>query len=93
MERAAELSGDRFRTAAREPQASVEDRVSSGESDRAFGLPVPGQKLVQAGLWRVGDPAEDVGEPGLRVDVVEPGGADERVFRHGRSRRTAMTFV
>ena len=27
------------------------------------------------------DPAEDIGEPGLRIDVVELGGADEGVHR------------
>jgi hypothetical protein len=29
-------------------------------------------------LGRVGDAAEDVGEPDLRIDVVELGGADQR---------------
>ena len=43
------------------------------------GLPVPGEELVQAGLRQLGDAIEDVGEPGLGVDVVELGGADERV--------------
>ena len=30
-------------------------------------------------LGRFGDAVEDIGEPGLRIDVVELGGADERV--------------
>ena len=34
---------------------------------------------MQTGLRQLGDAGEDVGEPGLRVDVVEFGGADERV--------------
>ena len=34
-------------------------------------------------------PREDIGEPGLRVDVVELGGLDERVDRGGAS----ATFV
>ena len=34
---------------------------------------------MQTGLRQVGDTVEDVGEPSLRVDVVELRGADERV--------------
>ncbi len=30
----------------------------------------------------VGDPGQDIGEPGARMDVVEPGRDDERI--HGR---------
>ena len=44
-----------------------------------FGFPVPGEELVQPRLRHLGDAGEDVGEPGLRVDVVELGGADQRV--------------
>ena len=47
------------------------------------GLPVPGEKLVQTGLRLLGDAVEDVGEPGLRIDVVELRGADERVHDSG----------
>ena len=36
---------------------------------------------MQPGLRHLGDAGEDVGEPGLGVDIVEPGGADERVHR------------
>ena len=50
-------------------------------------LPVPGEKFVQTGLRQVGDTVEDIGEPGLRVDVVELRGADERV--HHRSPHAA----
>ena len=32
---------------------------------------------MQTGLRQVGDPVEDVGEPGLGGDVVQLGGADE----------------
>ena len=48
---------------------------------------------MQTSLRRVGDAVEDAGEPGLRVDVVQFGGADEGVQslppvrRRGRSRR------
>lgn len=41
--------------------------------------PVPWQKFLEAVLRGVGDAHEDVGEPGLRVDVVEFSGADEAV--------------
>jgi hypothetical protein len=37
-------------------------------------------------IWQ---PGEDVGEPGLRIDIVELGGRDERVD----SSRPATTFV
>ena len=46
-------------------------------------LPGPGQEFVQTGLRQVGDVVEDVGEPGLRIDVVELRGADERVHDSG----------
>ena len=48
-----------------------------------FGLPVPGRKLVQSNPWRVRDPAKDIGEPGLRVYIVEPCGIDQRIDRRG----------
>ena len=44
-----------------------------------FGLPVPGEEFVQSGLRLLGDAIEDVGEPGLGVDVVELGGTDQGV--------------
>ena len=34
---------------------------------------------MQTGLRQVGDAVEDVGEPGLRVDVIQLGGADQGV--------------
>ena len=46
-----------------------------------LGDPVPGEEFVEPVLRRPGDAAEHVGEPGLRVDVVELGGADERIHR------------
>ena len=59
--------------------------VSKGESQLrgegllAFGLPLPGEEFVQPGLRLLGDAGEDVGEPGLGIDAVELGGADEGV--------------
>ena len=44
-------------------------------------LPVPGEEFVEPVLRRVGDPAEDIGEPSLGIDVVEPGGTDQRIHR------------
>ena len=40
---------------------------------------VPGQQLVNAVDLVVGDAFEDLGEPGLGVDIVEPGGLDQGV--------------
>ena len=57
----------------------IRGRRLCGEGLLPFRLPIPGEKLVQLGLWQVGDTVEDVGEPSLRVDVVELRGADERV--------------
>jgi len=41
-------------------------------------LPFPGQQFVQTRSGKIGDPGEDVGEPGLRIDVVETTGRDNR---------------
>jgi hypothetical protein len=40
-------------------------------------LPMPGEELVDPGGRVIGDVAQHVGEPGLRVDVVELGGGDQ----------------
>lgn len=48
---------------------------------RLFGLaqalPRPRQQFVQTRYGKIGDARQDVGEPGLRVDVVEAGRSDE----------------
>src|SRR5271168_4962416 len=44
-----------------------------------FGLPVPGQKLVQPMGGMLGDEGQHVCEPSLWVDVVELGGDDQAV--------------
>lgn len=41
-------------------------------------LPLPGQEFVQTGLRDRGDPREDIGQPSLRINLVEPGRHDER---------------
>ena len=38
----------------------------------------PGHDVVDAGLWRAAD--ERVGEPGVRIDVVEFGRLDQRCY-------------
>ena len=47
------------------------------------GFPVPGQEFVHTGVRQIGDAGEDIGEPGLRIDIVELGGDDEGVHRRG----------
>jgi len=43
--------------------------------------PVQGKEFVESALRGLRDAAENIGEPGLRIDVVELGGADQRVDR------------
>lgn len=56
--------------------------VESGSGGDFFGglllssFPMPREEFVKAVLWDVGDPGEDVGEPGERIKVVEPGRAE-----------------
>jgi hypothetical protein len=45
----------------------------------AGALPIPGQQLVNPFGRMILQAREDVGEPGLRVDVVEFDGLDQRV--------------
>jgi hypothetical protein len=46
---------------------------------RARSLPIPGQELVDALGRMILQSHQDIGEPRLRVDVVELGGLDQRV--------------
>src|SRR5262249_28272252 len=62
---------------------------SGSVSDACRRAPIPGQKLVDALGRMIWQPSEDVGEPGLRIDVVELCGRDERVD----SSRPPTTFV
>jgi hypothetical protein len=44
---------------------------------------MPGQELIQLGGGVIVDPAEYIGEPSLRIDVVELGGLDQGEHRSG----------
>jgi len=46
--------------------------------EEQWAAPVPGQQRAQVGDLVIGDASQHVGEPGLRIDVVELGGVDER---------------
>ena len=53
------------------------------------GAPVPGKQFVETVLRDVGDAREDVGQPGLRIDVVELRRADE-AQHEGRALTSAV---
>jgi hypothetical protein len=46
-------------------------------------LPIPRQQLIDVAGRVPGDPGQDVGQPGLRVDIVQFGGDDQAVQRCG----------
>ena len=46
-------------------------------------MPIPWQQLVEPLNRMLGDASENVGEPGLRIDVVELGGGDQGVDGRG----------
>ena len=50
---------------------------------------MPGQELVQVALWQIGNLSEHIGEPGLGIDVLELGGADEGIH-HRRPHAAAV---
>jgi hypothetical protein len=52
---------------------------SGRSADGIGGLPVPGQKVGDASGRVVGDPGQDIGEIGLRIDAVELCRLDQRV--------------
>ena len=39
-----------------------------------LGRPVPGQQVVELVAGVIGDTGQDIGQPGLRIDIVELGG-------------------
>ena len=55
----------------------------SGGARSAVGHPVPGQEFAEPGLRRVGDLGKSVGEPSLRIDLVELCGLNQRVHDRG----------
>jgi len=54
-----------------------------------WSFPVPGQELVDSSHRMIGQSCENVGEPGVRIDVVELGSLDERIEGGG----AAAAFV
>ena len=62
---------------------------SGGFVAQEFGSPFPREGFSELSLRRVGDPGENVGEPSLRIDVIELCGLDERVHQ-GRPFRPAL---
>ena len=54
-------------------------------------LPVPGEEFVDPFLRGSGDMGQDIGEPGLRFDIIELGSADERA--HRRRAHAAIDMV
>ena len=54
---------------------------SSRFSGGVLRTPIPGQEFVNAPGRVIGQASEHVGEPGLRVEIVELGGGDQRVDR------------
>src|SRR4029077_8842584 len=59
------------------------DLTPSLRRERLWLAPVPGQQLVETSDRMVGDAGEDIGQPGLRIDVVELGGHDQAVQEGG----------
>ena len=51
--------------------------------------PLPGKEFVEPAVWRPGDAVEHIGEPGLGIDIVELGRADESVHG-GRAHAAAV---
>ena len=56
--------------------------VSGGEADGGGG-PVPGQEPIEIPDTMIVDAGEDIGEPSLRIDVVEARGLDQGVDHGG----------
>ena len=56
-------------------------RAGSGSALQviACGGPVPGEELVEAGVWpEIDEAGENVGKVGVRIDAVELAGLDQR---------------
>ena len=63
--------------------ASGENRGSGGFALVLGSAPVPRKQFMETVLGNVGDARESVGEPGLRIDVVELRCADEAQHEGG----------
>ena len=59
--------------------ASGENRGSGRLALIVCGAPVPGKQFVETALWDVCDLRENIGEPGLGINVVQPAGLNQRV--------------
>jgi hypothetical protein len=62
------------------------DRILFQVSPRQWaspGFPAPGQQFIEARGSVIVDPMQHVGEPSLRVDVVELGGDDQAIEKSG----------
>ena len=70
-------SNKAWRGSSIELPVSILKPVSGGGS--AFCVPVPRQQVADPFCRVIQHPCQDIGEPGLRIDVVELGGGDERV--------------
>ena len=57
--------------------------MSGGAGNRDRAAPVPRQQRGEVGDLVVGDPGQHVGEPGLGIDVVEPGRLNQRQHDRG----------
>ena len=55
----------------------------SGCRAEGSSLPFPREELIKLACGMIVDPCQHVGEPSLRVDVVETGGLDQRVHEGG----------
>jgi hypothetical protein len=67
----------------------ADSRLRSGGVSEALKAPVPRQELVDAPCGMIRQAGQHVGEPSLRIDVVELGGGDEGVDR----RRTPAAVI
>jgi hypothetical protein len=56
---------------------------------QTFALPIPGQKFIDPLGRMVLQASEDIGGPGVRIDVVDLGGVDQRIDRGS----AAATFI
>ncbi len=60
-------------------EAAVSELVVQGRASGLPCLPVPWKKVCQATDWIFRDAAQDIGQPCLRIDIIEPAGLDQRI--------------